>query len=48
MGTVLWIIQAVLAIKLLHTAITHGLLANRPEMQSTQQRIGTSARWVLR
>ena len=48
MGAVLWIRQTVLAIKLLHTALTHGLLANRPEMQSAQQRISTSARWVLR
>jgi len=46
MSTVLWIIQAVLAIKLLHTAITHGLLPNRSEMQSARQRMGTSARWV--
>jgi hypothetical protein len=39
-------VQAVLAVKLLHTAITHGMLANRPEMPSARRRMGVSSAWV--
>lgn len=46
MSTVLWIVQSVLAVKLLHTAITHSLLTKRTEMQSARLRMGASARWV--
>lgn len=46
MSTVLWIFQAVLAVKLLHTAVTHSLLTKRTEMQSARQLMGASSRWV--
>ena len=46
MGTILWIVQAVLAVKLLHTAITHGLMKTRVQMKTARQRLGATSHWV--
>jgi hypothetical protein len=47
MGTVLWIIQAILCIKFISVAYTHGLRSDKTEMQKAIQKLGTAARPLL-
>ena len=43
MDTVLWVVQAILAIKLISTAWTHGLRQSQPDMAAAMQKMGRSA-----
>jgi hypothetical protein len=47
MNIFLWVIQAILAIKLLTTAFSHGLVQSRPEMQVAMQKLGGSSHPLL-
>ena len=47
MNTVLWIVQVVLAVKLLSSAYTHALRPDPAKMQRGMQRLGTAARPLL-
>jgi hypothetical protein len=40
MNTILWIIQAILAIKLITVTLTHGLQQNKPTIQEASQKMG--------
>ena len=48
MSTALWVLQAVLAVKFLSTAWTHGLRHNQERMALAIQRMGRPARPLLR
>ena len=47
MNTLLWILQAILAIKFLTVVINHGLVPNAEKMQRGRQRLGRWAKPVL-
>ena len=48
MNILLWAIQIILAIKLVTTAITHGLQRSKPTMQQAAEKLGKSSRfWHL-
>lgn len=47
MQIALWIVQAILAIKLLTAAVTHGLGQSRPSVQAAIQKMGAPARPLL-
>jgi putative oxidoreductase len=47
MGTVLWIIQAILCIKFISVAYTHGLRKENDEMLQAKRKIGNAARPLL-
>lgn len=47
MDIVLWIIQVILAIKLVTTAYTHSLRQGQPEMQTAIQRMGRATPALL-
>jgi VIT1/CCC1 family predicted Fe2+/Mn2+ transporter len=47
MGTVLWIIQAILCLKLISVAYTHGLRKENAEMLQARQKMGNAARPLL-
>ena len=47
MDIALWIIQAILAIKLLNVALTHGLRQSLPTMQAAMQKTGKFSRSLL-
>lgn len=43
MNIFLWVLQGILAIKLLHAAASHGPLQGRPEMQTAALKLGRAA-----
>ena len=43
----LWILQIILAVKLLTTAITHGVQHRKPSMQAAIQKMGGAVRTLL-
>jgi putative oxidoreductase len=47
MDTALWIIQIILAIKLINVAFTHGFRQSLPSMQEAIQKTGKGARPIL-
>jgi hypothetical protein len=47
MDTALWIIQIILAIKLISTAFTHGFRQSLPSMQEAIQKTGKGSRSLL-
>lgn len=47
MDTVLWVIQAILAIKCLSSALIHGLQQGKPSVQQAAARLGRWARILL-
>ena len=47
MGTLLWILQAILCIKFISVAYTHGLRWENDEMLQAKQKIGRAARPLL-
>jgi len=47
MNTALWVIQIILAIKLVSVAFTHGLRRDQQTMQEAIQKMGKSSRPVL-
>jgi VIT1/CCC1 family predicted Fe2+/Mn2+ transporter len=48
MNIVLWIIQGIVAIKLLDTSVSHGLRQKKPEMQNAIRKMGNSTPVLLR
>jgi cbb3-type cytochrome oxidase subunit 1 len=47
MDTILWILQIILAIKLLTVTLTHGLQQNKATIQEARQKMGAPARALL-
>ncbi len=47
MDTVLWILQAILAVKCLSSAFIHGLRQDKSSVQQAVQRMGSAARPLL-
>ena len=47
MGTLLWILQAILCIKFISVAFTHGFGKGNTEMQQAKQKMGRAARPLL-
>ena len=47
MGTLLWILQAILCIKFISVACTHGFGRGNTEMQQAKQKMGGAARPLL-
>ena len=47
MNTLLWILQVILSIKFLSSAITHAFQQNKPTMQEAMRKMGSSAPPVL-
>jgi hypothetical protein len=47
MDTVLWVVQAILAIKLISVAVIHGLQRQKPTIQEASRRMGPSAPLLL-
>lgn len=47
MDTFLWILQIILAIKLLTVTLTHGLQRNKPTILEASSQLGRSARGLL-
>ena len=47
MNVILWVIQAILAIKLVSVACTHGLQQSLPTMQEAIRKIGKVSRTIL-
>ena len=47
MNTALWILQAILSIKFISVAITHGIRFEKAEMQSAIEKMGPTARPLL-
>ena len=47
MGTLLWILQAILCIKFITVAYTHGLRRGHTEMEQAKAKIGIAARPLL-
>ena len=47
MGTLLWILQAILCIKFISVAYTHGLRRYNIEMEQAKQKMGIAARPLL-
>jgi hypothetical protein len=45
MNIALWVIQAVLAIKLISTSFSHGLSRSQPAMKEAVEKMGTSSRF---
>jgi len=47
MNVFLWVLQAILAVKLLTVAIDHGFRQGKPEMKAAMQKIGKPAQVLL-
>jgi hypothetical protein len=47
MNIVLWIVQGILAIKLVSVSFTHAFQRSLPTMQEAIQKLGKASRWVL-
>jgi len=47
MNTFLWILQIILAIKLLTVTLTHGLQQGKPTLQEARQKMGSLSRPLL-
>ncbi len=47
MNVVLWIVQAIISVKLLSVAVTHGIQHGKTEMQQGIQKMGKTAKPVL-
>jgi cytochrome bd-type quinol oxidase subunit 2 len=47
MDTLLWVVQAILAIKLVSVAVIHGLMHQKPTVQEASRRMGPSAPLLL-
>jgi hypothetical protein len=47
MGTILWILQAILCIKFISVAFTHGFGRGNTEMQQAKQKLGRAAQPLL-
>jgi len=45
MNLALWVVQAILSIKLITAAFSHGFPQSKPEMQQAIEKIGTGARF---
>jgi len=45
MNIALWVVQAILAIKLITAAFSHGIPQSKPTMQQAIEKMGTSARY---
>ena len=47
MNIVLWLAQAILAIKLITVTLTHGLQENKPTIQEASQKMGKTSKPLL-
>jgi hypothetical protein len=47
MNIVLWIVQGILAIKLVSVSFTHAFQRSLPTMQEAIQKLGKASRWIL-
>ena len=47
MNVLLWVIQGILAIKLVSVSFTHAFQRSLPTMQEAIQKLGKASRWVL-